>query len=402
MLSEETKNQTITDSILTAADRKSLPVFRILASAVKAVVVLLAAAAIVMLLSNMLVTVGVGTIAAADDASDVAIMDRYDMFMTNQISGALEGVLNIEKVYWLSDNDEVAPKPKQDKFGTVESPTELAWLLEEAAELIDGRELIFNENVDLWQHGKLHYYYDETILVVTWQQLMDNIVHTFAEVIVADASQFRRGLAGGEFGSDKQYFPSEIAKNVNAVVATSGDFYKFRHNGIIVHKGQLRRFEGESVDTCFVDDNGDLLFVKAGELKNEAEAEQYIADNNVRFSLAFGPVLIENGQNMVPKYYPIGEIHGTYTRSAVCQLGQLHYMFANTSGYVEYNLTARQRLSQFADHLIGMGVKKAYTLDGGQTTVIAMNGELITAPDFGSERQISDIIYFATALPDGE
>lgn len=396
MLPEETKK------VSASHGRRKRPlVLVLLGLVIKTALVAGCIAAVLLLCSNLMLFEG-GTRASAKSVSDVTIMDRFDMFMTNQISTALEGFVKIEKVYWLSDNDEVAPKSNQDNYGIADSPEEVMWLLKEAADLIRGRELIFNENIELWEHGKIHYYYDETILVITWQQLMDNIVHTFAEVIVADASQFRRALAGGEFGSDKQFVPSDIAKSVNAVIATSGDFYKFRQNGIIVHKGQLRRFDGETVDTCFINDQGDLLFVKRGELTTEEEAKKYIEDNNVRFSLAFGPVLIEDGVNVVPGSYPIGEIRGTYTRSAVCQIGQLHYMFANTSGYVEYNLTARQPLRKFGDHLIEMGVKRAYTLDGGQTTVIALNGELITLPDYSAERQISDIIYFATALPDGE
>jgi hypothetical protein len=67
---------------------------------------------------------------------DVAILDRYDMYMTNQISGALDGVLDIEKVYWLSDDDKVAPEPNQSLFGTADSPGELGWLLEAAADLL--------------------------------------------------------------------------------------------------------------------------------------------------------------------------------------------------------------------------------------------------------------------------
>lgn len=355
-----------------------------------------------LLLVNMVGAVGSGSSTNADGASNVTIMDRYDMFMTNQISAALEGVLNIEKVYWLSDNDEVAPKPAAENFGTAATPAELMWLLDEAADLIDGRELTFNENITIWEHSKLHYYYDETILVIYWQQLMDGIVHNVAEVIIADASQFRRGLAGGEFGSDKQFVPSQIAQNVNAVVATSGDFYKFRQNGIIIHKGQLRRFEGKFVDTCFIDDQGNLLFVKRGELATEADAEKYIADHNVRFSLAFGPVMVVDGKNVVPATYPIGEITGNYTRASVCQKGKLHYMFISTSSYMDHGLTQRQSLKKFADHLVELGADKAYALDGGQTTVIAINGQLVTSPDYEAERQISDIIYFATALPDGE
>ena len=42
-----------------------------------------------------------------------------------------------------------------------------------------------------------------------------------------------------------------------------------------------------------------------------------------------------------------------------------------------------------------------WQMDGGQTTIIAINGQLVTSPDYEAERQISDIIYFATALPDG-
>lgn len=396
-MSDEAKNLEVSP-----AGRKRPFLVRMLSALAKMALAMGNVLLVGLLLMNMVAAVGSGTANTAGKVSNVAVMDRYDMFMTNQISGALEGVLNIEKVYWLSDSDEVAPKPAAENFGTAATPAELMWLLDEAAELIGDRELTFNENITIWEHSQLHYYYDETILVIYWQQLMDGIVHNIAEVIVADASQFRRGLAGGEFGSDKQFVPSQIAQSVNAVVATSGDFYKFRQNGIIVHQGQLRRFEGKFVDTCFIDDKGDLLFVKRGEMTSEAEAEKYIADHNVRFSLAFGPVMVEDGKNVVPASYPIGEITGNYTRASVCQKGQLHYMFISTSSYMDYGLVQRQSLRNFADNLVELGAVKAYALDGGQTTIIAINGQLVTSPDYEAERQISDIIYFATALPDGE
>ena len=43
----------------------------------------------------------------------------------------------------------------------------------------------------------------------------------------------------------------------------------------------------------------------------------------------------------------------------------------------------------------------AYALDGGQTTAIVMDDKLVTLPDYKTQRRISDIIYFATALPNG-
>lgn len=390
----------VSDEMLVVKN-KSL-VCRVMAGLVKAAVSLLCIGITAILLLNTIVSSGNSSVGAIKGAADVTIIDKYDMFMTNQTSNALDGILKIEKVYWLSDSDLVAPEPNPAGYGTASSPEELTWLLEEAVGLIGGRTMTFNKDTVLWEHGKIQYYYDETILVIAWQQFVDGVVHNIAEVIIAHPSQFRRGLAGGEFGYDKQFEPTQIAQDVNAVVATSGDFYKFRQNGIIVYDGELRRFDGKSVDTCFIDDQANLLFVKRGEIETEEEAKKYIDENNVRYSLAFGPVMVEDGENVVPDKYPIGEIDDKYTRAALCQKGELHYLFVNTSGYPNMGLVKRQTVKKFADHLIDLGVDKAYALDGGQTTVIAMDGELFSAVDYGYQRQISDIIYFATALPDGE
>lgn len=335
------------------------------------------------------------------NVADVTIMDKYDMFMTNEISSALEGILSIKKVYWLSDTDEVAPEPNPENYGVADSAAELGWLLEEAAELIGGQEMLFSTETPTWNKDKVYYYYDETILVITWKQVINHCVHTISEVKIAHPSQFRRGLAGGEFGSDKQFVTTQMAKNVNAVVATSGDFYKFRRVGAIVYQGELRRFDGSSVDTCFIDEKGDLLFAYRGDLKTEEEARKFVEDNGVRYSLAFGPILVEDGKNVTPPTYPIGEINDVYSRAALCQMDELHYLFVNSTGEPKKGITNRQNIEDFAQNLVDMGVDRAYALDGGQTTIIAMDGELISYPDYGTQRQISDILYFATALPDG-
>ena len=48
-----------------------------------------------------------------------------------------------------------------------------------------------------------------------------------------------------------------------------------------------------------------------------------------------------------------------------------------------------------------MGVTTAYALDGGQTATIVSGNQLMNPVDYGGERETSDIIYFATAVPDG-
>ena len=90
-----------------------------------------------------LLNVGVPGSTAQSEAMDLAVMDAYDMRMTNTISNALDGVLAIEKVYWLNDDDMIAPEPNPEGFGTATDPASLQWLLDEAAELLDIEEFMF-------------------------------------------------------------------------------------------------------------------------------------------------------------------------------------------------------------------------------------------------------------------
>ena len=326
------------------------------------------------------------------------IMDRYDTYVTNTRSDALEGVLSIKKVYWLSDDDLIAPEPDQDKFGETDDPSTLQWLLDDAAELLDGQETLFNTDVRLFRDSKVTYYLDETIFAVTWKEAINNTVYTISEVKIADPSQFRRFLADGVFASGSKYAGREMAESVNAVVASSGDYYSFRNMGIIVYDSQLMRMEGFWMDTCFIDANGDLQFVHKGEIMDEAVAEQYVKDHGVRFSLAFGPILIEDGVvQKIPATYPVGEGDVCNPRMAIGQLGELHYLLVAVSAEppYEYGHTLKQLAAKMAD----FGCIQAYNLDGGGTATLVMNDKLM---NYVFERMIGDIIYFATAVPDGE
>lgn len=346
-----------------------------------------------------ILNIGVPVNTSQSEARNLAVMDSYDMRMTNEISNALEGVLAIEKVYWLNDDDMIAPEPDQTRFGSTNDPTSLQWLLDEAAELLDIEEFVFHTDVTIRPGTEVNYYLDETIFAITWEEIRHNCAYTFAEVKIAHPSQFRRFLAGGSYGSDKQFITTEMASDVNAVLASSGDFYKFRNFGIIVYDGVVRRVNGERVDTCFIDDKGDLIFVYAGEITTMEAAQKFVDENNIRFSIAFGPVMIENGQRRDPSYYPIGEINDNYARAGLAQLGELHYMVATANRWQTFDGTPT--IHDFAAVLMDMGCDKAYTLDGGQTGVIALNGEMMNPSQYGAQRAISDIFYFATALPEG-
>ena len=362
-------------------------------------------------LRNIATIPGTRASASVSSVKDVTLMERFDSHVEGAVTDVLSGLSVIpapeetvpeetRPVYEpLSDADLVAPEPDQSRFGETENPGELGWLLQEAAWILDGQSTYFHTGVEIYEGSKVTYYLDDTIFAVTWKEVHDGSVYTFSEVKIADPSQFRRFLADGVYGSDKQYMTTEMAQSVNAVVASSGDFYRFRNFGICVYEGQVRKVEGTYAETCYIDVNGDMLFTYGGDILTTASAQTFVDENNIRFSLCFGPVMVDNYELVDHTWYGVGEINEGYARAALCQMDTLHYIVAtaNTEGVYQQIPT----VATFQKNIAATGCRMAYCLDGGQTAAIVMNDQLINRPVYGSQRLISDIIYFATAVPDG-
>lgn len=335
----------------------------------------------------------------AHEKQSYPILEKLEQQLQSSTDGVLAELNGVEQVFWLKDEDLVAPAPNPECYGQAEDPTSLGWLLQEAEPLLNGQKTLFTTGTQVRKGSPVRYYLDSSIFAVTWKEVVDGTVYTFSEVKIAHPSQFRRFLAGGKYGAEALYTTTEMSECVNAVVASSGDYYAYRWLGIVINEGQVYRAKGELLDTCYIDGRGDLLVTKAGEITGKEALEQYVAENNVRFSLSFGPVMIWDEEVCVPWNYNSGEINDEYPRAALCQLGQLHYLLvtANTEG----NDTKLLSVQEFAERLQEKGVPKAYALDGGQTAAIVMENTLINAVSYGSQREISDILYFATAVPNG-
>ena len=296
----------------------------------------------------------------------------------------------------LNDSDLVAPKPLAECYGEAGRVEEMSWFAEKAAGLLQGQKLYFGPERELLEGAPIKYYLDDSIAVVTWKELVGVTVLTFAEVKIADGSQFRRFLADGRYGADTQYKTTEMAQTVNAVLASSGDFYKFHYNGIVVYEGEVRKVHANRADTCFIDDGGNMIFCYQDVKMTQAEAQKFVDENNIRFSLVFGPILVDNGERCEPANYDLGEVNSFSPRAALCQMDELHYLVVTANP--EEAHPGKLNIHQFAERIAQTGCQKAYTLDGGQTAAIALDGELVNHVLYGQQRPISDIIYFATSV----
>jgi len=293
------------------------------------------------------------------------------------------------------------PAPAGEYFRTTDNPQDVAELLNTAParRLIGEQQVLWSPEIELFPGSVIRTYLDDTLLVIVWQEVEAGTVGTFSEVFVADGSQLRRKIAGDTPYSMAFETTSDFCSDANAVLAVGGDFYNHaRACGVCVYERQIIRFEPNTCDCCYITGDGDLLFSYREQFSSQAEAQRFVEDNNVLFSLAFGPVLVDDGVDVTPDWYMWGEIDDTYARSALGLLGQRHYLTMNLNcdrpGSPYYNLAT---LRTAADAMIRRGCVKAYTLDGGQTATTAFNGELVNPVQFGRQKEISDVIYFASA-----
>ena len=343
---------------------------------------------------------GTGTNTGSTTENRLDLVGKLDVFMNNSASDALENVAYIRKIYTIPESDLVAPKPDQSKFGSTTDPAVVQAVVDSAAELLEGQELIWNPDIVLMEGSEIEYYCDETILVIAWKEAINNSACSFVEVKIAHGSQLRRALSDNTYGSSVYMYPTQMAQNANAVVAINGDFYGHRSCGITVYQRQLYRFNPRSLESCFFTASGDMIFTHVGELSTEDDVKRFVQDNDITFSISFGPILVENGEKKTTNTYLVGEVDIQYSRAAIGQVDKLHYllMSINEEGVYKNRVT----INQAADLIYAKGVPNAYDLDGGQTATIVMNGETFNRPDWGNERIMTDIIYFATAIPGEE
>ena len=302
-----------------------------------------------------------------------------------------------KKRYRIPESSLAAPLPDVNAYGVADTPADMAPILEQAADVLEGQKLLFTTEVEPYRDSKVYYYLDETIFSVVWKEKIDGSVFTFAEVKVMDPSQFRRYLSGGAFGSGKLNLTSEMSKSVNAVVGCSADFYAYRYEGITVVDGVVEKVKPGVPDNCFVDYDGNLILEQNRAFSGKEEVQEYVDENNISFSISFGPALVKDGEFCCTREYRLGQVYYNYPRAAICQMDRLHYLYVVSNA--EDFATNMLPMMQFANRVAETGCLQAYAVDGGQTSTVVMNNEVRNHVNYGSERPISDIIYFATAKP---
>jgi exopolysaccharide biosynthesis protein len=236
-------------------------------------------------------------------------------------------------------------------------------------------------------------YQDDTLHVWIEDIERDDSVYHVAHVEIADASQLRTALSCKP-GEKTKAAASVIGNAYHAVVGINGDGYLFRTSGYIVRQGQvLRKSTAVELDYLIIDTAGDFHALRKPTKKSlSAALKQY----DVAQCFYFGPVLVLDGEaQTVYNQYGFAP-QDRSPRTALGQVGELSYVLVVADGRQEQSRGVTHK--QLAQFMADLGCQVAYNLDGGGSSTLLFHGGVYNSLSEGSEREISDILYFATGL----
>jgi exopolysaccharide biosynthesis protein len=220
------------------------------------------------------------------------------------------------------------------------------------------------------------------------------VTYYVADVVLSDATVLQSAFADNSFGENITETTSATAAAHDAVFAINGDYYGFRDTGIVIRNGVVYRDEGARQGLAFYRDGTVQVYDETS-----TTAAQLVADG-VWNTLSFGPAVLEDGQVVdgiedVEVDTNVGNhsIQGEQPRTAVGIIGTNHLVFVVVDGRSP-GYSAGVTMTGLAEIMQGLGATTAYNLDGGGSSTMYFNGQLVNDPlGQGKERGTSDILY---------
>ena len=235
-------------------------------------------------------------------------------------------------------------------------------------------------------------YEDDTkdIAIETYERNSTQI-HVATVTIKGDAS-IKTALADETYGRNIKAKTSTTAQSVNAVLAVNGDYYGARDAGYVIRNGQLLRSDSQDAnqEDLVIYQDGSFEIIREGDIT----AQELLNKGAVQV-LSFGPALIENSHVAVDSADEVGKAMASNPRTAIGIIDDKHYVLVVSDGRTDESKGLS--LKELADFMKELKVKTAYNLDGGGSSTMYFNGQIINKPTTNGhnieEREVSDIVY---------
>lgn len=235
------------------------------------------------------------------------------------------------------------------------------------------------------------HYEDENIRIeISEYEVYETAVYV-ADIQVSSAQYLKTAFAHDTYGRNITEKTSSTAANNNAILAINGDFYGTHTHGYVIRNGVLYR-DVPRDDTDFLCIMADGSFFIT---TDDEYSAQELLDMGAWQCFMFGPRLIENGAIAVDDNSEVARSMASNPRTAIGQIDGLHYVFVVSDGRTSDS--DGLSLAELAGFMQGLGVQTGYNLDGGGSSTLYFNGEVLNNPTTTGrsikERSVSDIVY---------
>ncbi len=211
------------------------------------------------------------------------------------------------------------------------------------------------------------------------------------DIEISSIEYFKTAFANSTYGKNITEKTSIIAEENNAILAINGDYYGFRNSGFVLRNGIIYR------STATDSDSESLIINSDGSFDTVTESDTNLndlLDAGALQALSFGPSLIINGDVVVDENTEVDQSMTSNPRTAIGIISPLHYVIIVSDGRTSTNkgLTLYQLAKLFESYNCSL----AYNLDGGGSSTLWFNGNIINNPTSGNssgERKVSDIVY---------
>ena len=212
-----------------------------------------------------------------------------------------------------------------------------------------------------------------------------------AEVWLSSPDQLKTALAKEAYGRNLKERPSVMAERNHAILAVNGDYYGAQEKGYVLRNGSIYRTTG-------TEGQEDLVIYRDGTfdiIEEQRTTLQTLQAYGAAQALSFGPALMEDGVVSVQESDLRGKDRTRNPRTAIGCIDALHYVFVVADGRTD--ASDGPTIPELAEVMACLGAQTAYNLDGGGSSCMVFDGEVVNHPtttgNRTKEREVSGIVY---------
>ncbi len=233
-------------------------------------------------------------------------------------------------------------------------------------------------------------YSDENITITIEEYREYDTTIYVADIVVSSPEYIKAAFAEGTYGRNIKEKTSEIAEEAGAILAINGDFYGAQSEGYVLRNGVVYRDESSGNEDLAILTDGSFCIFNEDDVTTDE-----LVSMGAWQVLSFGPALLEDGSISVDSSDEVGKAMASNPRTAIVCYDTLHYAFVVSDGRTDES--EGLSLYELAEFIQSLGANTAYNLDGGGSSTMYFDGEVINNPTTSGnrikERSVSDIVY---------